>query len=496
MTGLSRPTTPTTFSERRLERACNYVSDMWFPANPKLVARLKDSLSSETAPELDTLLSDISGDFSLFLFCLKELLSMLRQEGVSVPEHMSPSELLKWGGIERLRSILAAPDAPGSRHSFDSLSDAQRQRLEEVVISTSTAQVLAKHSALDPDLGFSAALLRQLGYTLIAWNYPDAYQRALAQVRNGLTLELALTKVLGFSPTILALTLARRWGITRDLYEVLTDESDEFPPEDTDQLDPQQLAAVSATLARLCRVGEALARANAPQTYPTARSDWETAKVELYHRLGTHGLELVQDAIDESCDNYTTVIPTLFAPGAFLNPEIKLEQYERENLITRNPYVSRCRSFIRHKLEDLYSRIQSRQKPENTLRYLVHEIIPEAGFVGGMVYSVEPATQNLVGQLKIGDPCGQVLDVIPANPLLISSNLIIKAFNADETICAGFLSSDGIGYTCLAGYLGFSNRIGVLYLEIPDLVFRGSEEHQLTHFKAFCLGFNDCLELL
>lgn len=495
MTVLTRPTT---FSERRLNRACQYVSDMWFPANPQLLEDLRAGLGFDTTPDFEMVLSEIKSDFSLYLLCIRELLSLLKQEGVNPPEHLSPLELLRWGGIERLRTILAAPDVSISPHTFSSPNEAQRQRMEEVVISTSTAQVLAKEMKINPDLGFSAALLRQLGFTLIAWNYPEVYQQAMGQLKEGSSLEETLTKILGFSPSTLALTLARRWGLTSELCQTLLDETaDEYNENEyeDDAMEHAENDAISSTLATLCRVGEALARANAPEVYPSARSDWESAKAELYQRIGTQGLTLIQDAIEESCSNYATVVPTLFTPGALLNPELRLEVWSRDNLISRNPYVNRCRDFVKAKLEKLYSGIQSGQVTDTLLRQLVHGIIPDAGFCGGRVYTLDPASQSLVTQLKFGSIQSDLTDVIPTNLLLISSNQIVRAYNADESVCQSMTTKDQVPYTSLAGYLGFSQRIGVLYLEIPDLVLHDSEEYHLNHFKAFCMAFNDCLDL-
>lgn len=487
------PRTSSTFPERRLERACQYVSDMWFPANPTLVVKLRHSLAVDNSPDLEAFVADLKGDYSLFLFCLRELLQLLRQEGVKPPLHLSPLELFKWGGVERLRAILSLDDAPGSRHNFGNLTAVQQERLEEMVISTSAAQVLARQSHVEENLGFSAALMRQLGLTLIAWNYPEAYQRALEMLSEEITLDAALTRILGFSPTLLGITLARKWGVSPDICLAMIDDDEPLEAEEAEWA--VQNSAISHTLATLCRVGEALARANAPEVYPNARNDWEVAKVEIQARLGNEGLEMIQAAVEETCDNYITSIPTLFKGGSLLDPETRLESYEQEHLITRNPYVERCRAYLKKKLQDLYAAIQRNEGAHATLRTLMREIIPESGYSGGIVYALEPTSEFLVAQLRIGTPVLRGMAQVSLDPRALSGELVIQAYLGDETVCHGVLSEDGTGFTCVAGFLGCSQRFGVLYLEIPDLVFKGSEEHHLTHFKAFCLAINDCLAL-
>ncbi|HPN73314.1 MAG TPA: HD domain-containing phosphohydrolase, partial [Candidatus Omnitrophota bacterium] len=75
------------------------------------------------------------------------------------------------------------------------------------------------------EFGFLSALLRQLGITLVAWNYPAAFDRALKSVTSTQPLTTVLSSMLGFSPELLAASLVRQWGGSSELIYVVGGET-------------------------------------------------------------------------------------------------------------------------------------------------------------------------------------------------------------------------------------------------------------------------------
>lgn len=477
------------YTERRLQRASQYVSDMWFPANPVLLSKLQTAVQTQYYDsDLDVLIAEIESDYSLFFYCLRELMRLFREEGIEPPAVSSPVELFKCGGLERLKQILSVSERNLSRHSFNGMSTEQKQRLEEALISASATQVLAENSQINPDLGFSAALLRQLGYTLIAWNYPEVYQRCMLLVKDGVSIDLAISKLLGFSPIMLAIKLSQSWGLAHYFL-------DAFDEDDAEQTETRLHAQAAApVLSRLCKIGEALARANDPERYPSAKRDWETAKMEIFTRLGAQGLTVIQEAISENCETYTLSAPALFRGGFILDPEVNIAAFEQSQPIRRNPYVERCRIFLKQKLYELYGLIGSKNPAEETVRILTREIIPAAGFSGGAVYSIDPAAQVLVPHLKIGIVRLRDLAPVPADSAHSTNDMVASAWITDEIICKSNAVQEDAVLACFAGFFGYSQRYGVIYLEMPQLIFNGSEDRHLAHFKAICLALTDCLE--
>ena len=480
------------YSEKRIDRACQYVSDLWFPANPALVARLHAAIKTDRYnSDIDSLISEIQGDYSLYMFCLKELYRLLREDGVEPPPFKSALDLFRFGGIEKLRTILSISEQQVSAHSFDGMSESQRRRLEESIVSASSAQVLAKHSQIDPSLGYSTGLLRQLGLTLIAWNYPSVYEKALAALDENTSLDVAISQILGFSPSVLAVAMAHKWGLPPELCAAL-----EGGPENAEEVtDLLEVEAVGSMLANLCRIGEALARANNPQDYPSARKDWVKAQAEIVSRLGPNGVSVIQGAVAENCQQYTLSTPNFFRPGAILDPETHITSHVQGKLLASNPFVDRCSPLMRRKLTALYESIARMVSCEDAVHFLIREIIASSGFTGGAVYTIEPSTSLLVPQLRILRIETRGMEPVPSAADTAEADVVTLAYQCDEPIVKNEVTKGQAVYACISGLFGFAQRVGVLYLEIPQLVFDARRDMHLTNFRAFAQALNDSLEL-
>ena len=183
-------------------------------------------------------------------------------------------------------------DDPGT-HQLSEATPLQAQRVQHAMISASTAETLAECEELPADLGFTSGVVRQLGLTLIAFNYPHVYARAVAKLADGVDLEQTLSKVLGFSPTMLGISLGRKWGLAPELQLAMGDTQRWTESDVVDD--------VAARLVKVCQVGEALARANDPEHYPSALSDWTTAENEITAYLGPGGMQKVRARIEHNC---------------------------------------------------------------------------------------------------------------------------------------------------------------------------------------------------
>ena len=170
---------PLPTSEESLERAVQHVSDGWIPPQFDVLSRIQDRFAAgDYENDRGQLIGDLKGDVSLYLYCLKEL-SALSEVGPGSAERTdslrqkpanTPVELLYGADIEDLQRILNRSLQAISLHSFEEINKFQVLRYRESLLSASASEVLTESLSVDPEIGFSCALLRQLGLALIAWN--------------------------------------------------------------------------------------------------------------------------------------------------------------------------------------------------------------------------------------------------------------------------------------------------------------------------------------
>ncbi|RMG41992.1 MAG: HDOD domain-containing protein, partial [Candidatus Dadabacteria bacterium] len=260
-------------TNKRVSRAVSYVSDYWFPVNEELLGKIKSGLRDGRYDNaVDELVYEIKSDLSLFTYSIGKLVQKLKEKGAELNGTLNPLSALRQAGIEQLREILEEASDDLSAHNLRQADDLQAARFKEVLISASSAEMLAEKFEVDGDTAFSAAVLRQLGYVLIAWNYPGQYREAVNSLEKGDNLDFKLAERLGFSPTLLAIRVLQSWGLTSvscasvGLVDDLEEEEWEI------------LEGIGENVTALCKIGETLARASAPEIYPDARGELQLAK--------------------------------------------------------------------------------------------------------------------------------------------------------------------------------------------------------------------------
>jgi hypothetical protein len=481
---------------RRLERACGHVEDLWFPINSQLLGQIKSEITNSGGEmQAEALIARISSDVSLFFFCLRESCRMLQEDGVELPAESSPQRILEHAGVERLKTILATEVQSVSRHSFERITPCQRQRFEEMLLSCSTSESLARYFEIDREFARSCALARQLGLTLIAWNYPDVFEKALAQIRPETPLDVILSQILGFSPLLLSLTLLRRWGLSSSFTDALIGVGESIDlgvssPEE--QAERAEAEAIEGTLVRLCRIGEALARANYPETYPTARSDWADALEVIEHHLGEDGLDTIRERFLENSSTYVTFCPSAFKGGLILDPIARQREHLVKSWRAGNPWMEQCREYLRQRLESFYLSLPEAEVASKHLELLVREVLPSAGYRRGCIFTIDPGTQCLMPRLCVGTARLEDYSRVQYDSEVDSLNAVARAFNERKMITTRPINKDD-EFAHLSHVLGYSQRIGVLHLTLPvALLDQDSAQHEV-HVKALSQALNDCL---
>jgi hypothetical protein len=195
---------------RRIERALQHVVRPWFPINQDVLTSIRKKLDDGTyASAPQELLNDLKGDFALFTFVVKELGILGMQERIDAKVLNNPVELIRWGGCDRIKEIMAPDKKLPTTHSLHWSEPFQVARLRETAVIASTAAVLSEKKDLDPEVGFSRGVIREIGLNLIAWNYPTLYSKVLNNLKVDSTLDEELSKELGFTPSLLAMRVLR-----------------------------------------------------------------------------------------------------------------------------------------------------------------------------------------------------------------------------------------------------------------------------------------------
>lgn len=474
----------------RIQRAANRVTDYWIPFNPQVMRKVICGLEYGAYDDrLDQLIRDISGDLSLFSFCTLKLIELMKERGDEFAGSFDPLTALYSSSVQQLKSILTHRAEKTSAHSFEAGTELQVSRFHEAFVSAGASRVLGEQECNDGDMFFRAALIRQLGLALIAWNYPSVYEECMQELPSGKSLDVALAARLGFSPTLLATRLFVNCGVPLQscqrfgLYE-----NDDLIDEDSFIRE-----SVGNTLAKVCSIGEALARAQYPDRYPTARDDWEYASRAVRNRLGEGGMGLIQEQLTDLMADYIDYAPDIFRAGTLVDPINSVKTGDDDQPKRRNPYLLECAPQEQEALKRLYEKLDSDPLSGNNLRVFFDDTFSATKFSGGCIFTVDPTTMKFIPQVELGQLTIRSCEAVDYSIAASNSDSVSVAYQSSEPVIGYSISNSGELYSVLSGVIGVSQRVGVLYLEIPGLV--SDRPKEVMHFNAMRFAINDCLGL-
>jgi hypothetical protein len=479
----------------QLSKSIERIGDSWFPVNPSLLKRIRSGLADGAYDlDIDFLLTEIQSDFALFTFCLKELREALARHSKPSPENLTPLEMLRYAGKDVLSDILSASGEEISSHNFESENPSGMIRIRESMISAGTADALAQRSNLPESLGFSTALLRQLGLTLIAWNYPKIFERCSSSLREGDNLEDKLSEALGFHPQLIPITLAKQWKLLPEIRSSLGDSLDQenFPREQA-----AEIHQITQQLTTCCEVGEALARASSPDIYPDAAHDWSLASEEIARVFGEGGMRFIQKHVLEQCQQYRDFYPHAFESLEHLDESPRRKQLDGNGASVDNKYLRSCPGELQKQLLDLYQHIHSGAISQTALDLLFQTIIPSSGFSSGCVYMLDPASMELRPRIHIGD---HLSDSTPRARHAFSlttgiADPVLEAFSCSTPILRSRKPGVESSVSSISFVVTPAQRIGVFYLELSSNLERNAGSEALLMFRALHKAFCDCLHL-
>ncbi len=486
----------------KLQRAMEHVSTAWLPPHEEVLCKIQSRLASGVYDSAKgKLTEDLKEDFALYMYCLRELTEQVdeaKQEQEAIKR--SPSEIFETADIEKFKTILDKSRSQISTHSLDEMSELQALRFRESMLSAATAEALSSSVDVNPETGFSCGLLRQLGLTLISWNYPRVYKRAVETLQENTSLDAGLKRTLGFTPTLLGLGFARKWNLSDDILSamgekktIVSHSSGAFKAVTDSTLSSE---SAGATLAKICEVGEALARANNPEHYPSALSDWETAKEAIVNSLGPDGIQTIYDKTQERLTFYAARAPEVqgFAEAKDIKERIVDSQYA-VRLLEKNHYLKSCPEEFQREIKALYQKFRPNKILKSNIEYLVKTIVPMTGFNTGALFMYEPEARALSPAVKIGEATQKKLRTVRIHSHLAQFDLIASAYSLKSPLREESIGDNGEPYTLYAGAIGTVTPIGVLYLECKpgESEFPGGDPMILFKVLRHCVG--DCLNV-
>lgn len=465
-----------------LDFAYNHVSTHWIPVNKSIVDEAI-KIATDAGEDAGVRAKDLMRhDVNLYLTLIS---TWYRQDQTQTESFNS----LFSENLGQLIDLLNEIRNTCPNNTARQASHLQLERTEQALLSASSAELLASSSGIDPELGFSCALLRQLGLTLVAWNYPRVYSRAVAKADQDNKLEALLTRQLGFSPTSLGIRLAREWSIAPELRLGMGDATVEAS---SIVANNKRLKLIGNTLQQICSTSETIATAATPYKNSIKPEEWKKAKEHITQIIGTDGLSLIRERFFKYCDRLEEMVLIIDDIGDSAESKSTKEDTHKEY---NNPYVRHCPPLLRAQLRKLYQRLKGTRVSRECLEYLTREIIPSAGFSGGAIYILNSEDISLEKKMSIGK-CE--LDWGAKQYLSDTSkfNPISAAFRLKTPLLERF-TPEGEEFPILSitSYIGKTKKAGALYLEVSPRLEYTTKADPLAYFKAIAWALGDCLGL-
>ncbi len=478
-----------TSGNQRLLRGVHYAEQSWIPICEQNARALREGLKDgRYEGRHSDLLSDLTRDPALFLFCLKKRAQQESSKDTEKPESwFSPEELLGPASTPALIEILSSSLELVSTHRLAAASPEQGRSMQQAATSAAVSVALASKADLPETTSTATSFLRNLGLMLIAWNYPHIYKKVLASLEPDASLDQAFGLLLGFSPTLLGITLARSWSLSP---EVLVAMGDKVARE----IASPELLARGQRLEAICRTGEAFARAMHPENYPSADDDWREASTEIKRALGPQGLKVISKVVRDYLRAYTSAFPDSFKLPERLVQEPEHAAAEPTDFSQRNRYLSACPPAIKAALEEIYLQLRAHTVGRIPLEQLIHSVIPRAGFVRGCVYLFDPEHQCLRPRVSIGAVQINELSPVPCDSQ-VDRHALAEALTSGIPQELQSSCIDASPCDALAGVLGGAQKTGVLYLEAGQGMQDTSPQVRMGVFKALRQTMNDALRL-
>lgn len=483
----------------KLDKAYNLVNTNWFPYDQAILRELSNKIKDESVSK-EEILSLLRNDASLFLLCLREVLSLKAMSRMDYGEKIDTNKgFLENASLEQLKASIKSLGNRAILHRTEASTEIQKQRLSEMIVSSQTANKLTEDHASLNEVVFSCSLMRQLGLTLIAWNYPRIFEKVTSKVHSKDSLTSEFTEVLGFSPTMLACTILEKWGLPKSFIETVGDRGalKKIKHPATVE-DPKK--DLFSRVSNICAVGEALARATNPQLYKTAEEDIELASEYIECILGREGVIGIVSAARKQLSKLSLEIPAVLQSEERneLDRNIR-SKIKGSALLISNPYLASMPASLIGKVSRLYEEVIPNSPTYSSVSIYAKEIFPVTGFLTLQVYLFDPFERKLYPSLVLGKSKLLVPKAVYLKSAAGQYDILAEALKTKMPITHSQFLDQEEELTVLAASLGDSSTVGVVYMEMLlstyQKIAKGTDLDTLKYFKALKILLSDCLGL-
>lgn len=501
----------------QFERVYEHLVAQWLPVDIGLVRELRALLHQSDyilAPE--RVIRELKRDFPLFLYVIRQL--AIAQGAVTSPgDGYDPIDLLCDCNLRELDAILWSAESLAHFSGATSTNTLEPDKDQSVALiktmsGASVSELLAENAGISPDLAYACALFRQLGLTLLSWHYSFVYRKVITELSSDESIDEKFSSILGFSPTLLGFTIARRINMPSYVVRGIGRFNDlDVSGKSASEVQDNPLGE---TLCKICELGELFVRLQGSNDTSNELPEQVQSLTEMLEALGPDYEKRIKARLLENCERYTWKQPFLLEYLVRPLPISRaraLDDSVRVN-IEANQYLRLCPADVREQLESLYRILaapeeQIQQQRREVLKAIKH-VAPRCGFPRGCIYLVEPSVTKLLPKFTWGDIDSHRL--VSVNHLETNATgLLAKAYRSNAPLLAKFseplrnnLNSnqgddskvdvkEDIG--TVVGVLGETQRVGLLYLEYSESNFKERHANVMICFKAIEATLAACL---
>jgi len=437
--------------ERKRESTLSHLARGWVPADPLIFDQLRESASDGTEELIEKLKLDLG-------LCGK-VIGQLKPLEESREGAVSPfQDLKKMSGGEILNLI---PSAIGkiSRHRTEVASGHLKQLLNCGVKSSHASEIFALRAmqrgievAMDSVAGSS--VLRQLGYNLLAWNYPSLFFKLI----KSSDIEASLEKTFGFSIQSLAYTLGKNWKFTGTILNSFSE---------------NPLLPEVKEIKALCDLGDSFGKRSLPKIFPLAVREWQTQKEINAELIGSQSDSELEAHFEDQLESKLSFLREK-APQVY---NLAFSQLRPSTPATYFTAASRYKELPENVIEaydSIYNRLEQGGSEYEALLGLTKSALPVSGFAKGLI-NIDQST------IRFG------LNQNDSIQLKSFQNTAIECKESPLPVLKVELLPDGKKSVRVSGSFSTPSHEGVLVLELPEE--RLTTQDNLLHFKAA----RDCL---
>lgn len=472
----------------------DYVSQQWLPVSESVLYSIKHKFDDgEYLNNPKNLLLDLKTDVGLFSWFLKNLPKLITNTDTSI----TPTLIIENIDLSKCDELFKSASLEQFPHRIQGAMKIQSSSIKHAVISAITAETVASHSGLEPELAHLCATIRQVGINLVAWNYPSIFSRAIANVSDNIEgLEKELFRFIGHTPTTLASNICLEWDQDESIKSYIipaTPDSESKNSAERETLSIQEREEKQDKLNNCLELGNSMALLSDPEHFPGYAKNWQNTVERLQQAMGQNAINNIQERLAGFSKVYSN---NDFDFNIDLEPKKNLTRTSifrvTDRLMSGNPWIAKCSENLRSKFHKIYSSIDKRGISTEAISLLISELIPILGFVRGCIYKFDEKKMRLLPILRIGETQLETFEVLrcDSGKFMKHPAVIATCYHTPIVQEEIFINSELV--STIAGIFGDNKKKAVVYVELSKQS-KPDKNLTLLHFKAIQKTLADCL---